>query len=549
MLIVPGLLSTGGISTSKSLPIPPTPVADDDLHPYPHRGDPNGANELLAVVSMHAILDDTLHQIRETLRATFKTGVTRPLAWRKHQLYQLARLVQNEADALCDALAKDLSKPRVEVLMTEIGAIVERATKSAEQLDAWAMPEHPEVPDWQKGWKPTVFKAPKGTVLIISPWNYPVILTFQPLIGAIAAGCCAVLKPSEAVPHVSQLFADLLPKYLDPSAYRVVNGAVQEATKLLELQWDHIFYTGNSRVARIVASAAAKYLTPLSLELGGKSPVLVDSAYDMDLAAKRILWGKCNNAGQICVAPDYILVPWTKQDELVQGFKKAYKSFFPDGALGDSHYGSIVNKMHFDRLSSLLDRTKGEKITDVIQGRKDAARKRIEPTVVTHVKDGDALMEEELFGPILPIIPVDTLDEALAIINARPHPLVLYAFTEDAIVKQKRWLFSSPVCVFRLTRHFIVIKETQSGGIVFNDTFQQLAVNELPFAGVGESGYGYQIMKYTYDTFTQLRGSIDMPKEAESFLQLRYPPHGPDAVKALTGAVHLPIPRSTPNDR
>ncbi|KAG8215120.1 Aldehyde/histidinol dehydrogenase [Butyriboletus roseoflavus] len=467
--------------------------------------------------------------IRETLQATFKTGVTRPLAWRKHQLYQLARLVQDETDAICGALAKDLSKPRVEVLFAEIGAIVERATKSAEQLDTWAKPEHPEVPDWQKGWKPTILKAPKGTVLIISPWNYPVILTFQPLLGAIAAGCCAVIKPSELIPHLSQLIADLLPKYLDSSAYRVVNGAVQEATKLLELQWDHIFYTGNNRVARIIASAAAKYLTPLSLELGGKSPVLVDPAYDMDLAAKRILWGKCNNAGQICVAPDYVLVHWTKQAELVQGFKKAYKSFFPDGALGDSHYGSIVNELHFDRLSSLLDRTKGEKVTDVLEGRKDAARKRIEPTLVINVKDGDSLLEEELFGPILPIIPMDGLGEAIAFINARSHPLVLYAFTEDPIFKQQ------------------LIDETQSGGIVFNDTFQQLAVNELPFAGVGESGYGCQVMKYTYDAFTQLRSSIDIPKEAEPFLQLRYPPHAPEAVEALTSAAYLPIPRSTPD--
>ncbi|KAN0079816.1 Aldehyde/histidinol dehydrogenase [Tylopilus felleus] len=474
---------------------------------------------------------EEIPKIRDVLRATFKSGVTRPLAWRKHQLYQVARLAQNEADAVCEALTKDFSKPRVEVLMTEIGPIVERATKSAEQLDEWAASEHPEVPDWQKGWKPTLLKAPKGTVLIISPWNYPFILTFQPLIGAIAAGCCAVVKPSEAAPHFSQLLADLLPKYLDPSAYRVVNGAVQESAKLLELQWDHIFYTGNSRVARIIASAAAKHLTPVSLELGGKSPVLVDSAYDMDLAAKRILWGKCNNAGQICIAPDYILVPFTKQEEFIQSLKKAYKSFFPDGALGSPHYGGIVNESHFRRLSSLLDRTKGEKVTDVIEGRKDATKRRLEPTVVKNVQEGDSLLEEELFGPILPIIPIDGLDEALAFIHARPHPLVLYAFTEDPVVKQR------------------LIDETQSGAIVFNDTFQQLSVNELPFAGVGESGYGNQVMKYTYDTFTQLRSSIDMPKDAEPFLQLRYPPHGPEAIKVLTSTVHLAIPENTANGR
>ncbi|KAF8438329.1 aldehyde dehydrogenase [Boletus edulis BED1] len=486
-------------------------------------------------------------KIRETLRATFKAGVTRPLEWRKHQLYQLARLAQNEADAICDALNKDLSKPRLEVLRTEVGNIVERATKSAQKLDVWAAPEHPDVPDWQKGWKPTILKAPRGTVLIMSPWNYPFILTFQPLIGAIAAGCCAAIKPSEVSPHLSQLISDLLPKYLDPSAYQIVNGAVPETTRLLELQWDHIFYTGNGRVARILAVAAAKHLTPLALELGGKCPVLVDSTYDMDLAAKRILWGKCNNAGQICVAPDYIIVPRSKQGEFVESLKKAYKTFFPDSALGASHYGSIVNDSHFHRLSSLLERTKGEKVTDIIEGRKDAARKRIEPTVVKNVQDGDPLLEEELFGPILPIIPVDSLDEAFAFINARPHPLVLYAFTEDPNIKQRRALCLPFTVCFISRKHFIVIDETQSGGLVFNDTFQQLTVDELPFAGVGESGYGYQVMKYTYDTYTQLRSSVDIPKEAERSLQLRYPPHGPEAVKALSRAVHLPIPQSALN--
>ncbi|KAF9228241.1 aldehyde dehydrogenase [Gyrodon lividus] len=475
----------------------------------------------------HTPLED-IPKIRDALRATFQSGVTRPIAWRKHQLYQLARMAQNEAEAFCDALAKDLSKPRLEVLVGEVGGVVERAVKSAEQVEEWAKPEHPEVPEWKKGWKPTIHKAPRGTVLIISPWNYPVILTFQPLMGAIAAGCCAVLKPSEAVPHFAQLIAELVPKYLDTSAYRVVNGSVSEVTKLLELQWDHIFYTGGGKVARIISAAAAKHLTPLALELGGKSPVIVDSAYDMELAAKRILWGKCNNAGQICVAPDYVLVHWTKQEELVNGFEKAYKAFFPNGALNDSHYGSIVNEIHFNRLSSLLDRTKGEKVTRVMEGRKDAARKRFEPTVVKDVKEGDSLLEEELFGPILPIVPVDNLKEAIAFINSRPHPLVLYAFTEDPVVKQK------------------IINETRSGGLVFNDTVQQLAMNELPFTGVGESGHGYQFMKYTYDTFTQLRSSIDMPKEAEPSLQLRYPPHGPEAFRALAGAVHTSIPTSSP---
>lgn len=350
------------------------------------------------------------------------------------------------------------------------------------------------------------------------------ILTFQPLIGAIAAGCTAVLKPSELVPTFSQLLEEIVPKYLDPNVCRVVNGAVPETSKLLELQWDHIFYTGNGRVARIIASAAAKHLTPLTLELGGKSPVIIDSAYDIDLAAKRILWGKCNNAGQICVAPDYVLVQRDKQDELVEAFRKHYNAFFPKGALDSPLFGSIISDLHHKRITSLLSRTNGEV---VLQGRVDAARRRLEPTIVKDVADGDSLLEEEIFGPVLPIVPVDSLNQAVDFVNARPHPLVLYGFSDKESVKQK------------------LVSETQSGGIVFNDTFQHLAVPELPFAGVGESGYGNQVMKHTYDTFTQLRSSIDMPKEAEPYLAIRYPPHSEEAVKALTAPVYMPIPPSS----
>ncbi|KAG1869415.1 aldehyde dehydrogenase [Suillus subalutaceus] len=465
----------------------------------------------------------TIPKIRDALQATFRSGLTRPLPWRQHQLYQLARMAQNERELICDALQKDLGKPKTEVLVNEVGSIVERAVKCAKQLPEWAKTEYPDVPDRRKSWRPTIYKAPKGTALIISPWNYPMILSFQPLMGAIAAGCTAILKPSELLPTFSQLLEEIVPKYLDPNAYRVVNGAVPETTKLLELQWDHIFYTGNGKVARIVASAAAKHLTPLTLELGGKSPVIIDSAYDIDLAAKRILWGKCNNAGQICVAPDYVLVQRDKQDELVKAFQKHYNAFFPKGALDSPLFGSIVSDSHYKRLTSLLSRTKGEV---VLQGRTDAARRRLEPTIVKNVVDGDSLLEEEIFGPILPIVPVDSLQQAINFVNARSHPLVLYAFSENESLKQQ------------------LVSETQSGGIVFNDTFQQLAVSELPFTGVGESGYGYQFMKHTYDTFTQLRSSIDMPKEAEADLAMRYPPHSEEAVRALTAAVYKPIPAS-----
>ncbi|KAG1807970.1 aldehyde dehydrogenase [Suillus subaureus] len=466
-------------------------------------------------------MTSTIPKIRDALHATFRSGLTRPLPWRQHQLYQLARMAQNERELIYDALQIDLGKPKTEVLVNEVGSIIARAVKSAKQLPEWAKTEYPDVADRQKLWKPAIYKAPKGNVLIISPWNYPMVLSFQPLIGAIAAGCTAVLKPSELLPTFSQLLEEIVPKYLDPNAYRVVNGAVPETTELLELQWDHIFYTGNGKVARIVASAAAKHLSPLTLELGGKSPVIIDSAYDIDLAAKRILWGKCNNAGQICVAPDYVLIQRDKQDELVKAFQKHYNAFFPKGALDSPSFGSIVSDSHYKRLISLLSRTKGEV---VLRGRADAARRRLEPTIVKDVVDGDSLLEEEIFGPILPIVPVDSLQQAINFVNARSHPLVLYTFSDNESLKQQ------------------LVSETQSGGIVFNDTFQQLAVSELPFAGVGESGYGYQFMKHTYDTFTQLRSSIDMPKEAEAQLAMRYLPHSEEAVKALTAAVYTPIP-------
>ncbi|KII92978.1 hypothetical protein PLICRDRAFT_155932 [Plicaturopsis crispa FD-325 SS-3] len=460
--------------------------------------------------------------IQETVKRTFSSGKTRPLAWRKNQLHQLARLVQENIDVLVDATMQDLGRPKQETLFIEIGPIIERSVLSAERLEEWAEPETPEVPDWQKEWRPKIYKASKGTVLIIAPWNYPIILSLQALIGAIAAGCTAVVKPSEVAPASAQLLAELFPKYLDTFAFAIVNGGVPETTRLLEMQWDHIFYTGNGRVARIVAAAAAKDLTPTTLELGGKSPVIIDPAYNMHIAAKRILWGKVNNAGQICVAPDYVLISRSKQDEFVAALKTNYDSFFPDGALGSASYGRIVNPIHHARLKSLLDRTKGT----VVLGGAVTGSVGFEPTVVKDVRSGDSLMEEEIFGPILPIIPVDSIEDAIRFVNSRPHPLVVYPFTDDQILKQK------------------LLEEIISGSIVFNDTVGQLGVSALPFSGIGESGHGVQVMKYTYDAFTHLRASLDLPQDVEPSLEIRYAPYNEqsDGFKIMTMAVGTDIP-------
>ncbi|KAF5376651.1 hypothetical protein D9615_007812 [Tricholomella constricta] len=472
---------------------------------------------------MSATPVDEIAQIHATLRTTFRKGVTRPLAWRRHQLLQLALMMQENVDAFADSLEADLGKPRMEAIATEVGVIYERATICAQNLEEWTKPQAVEVPEWQQSWSPTVHKGAKGTILIISPWNYPLILTLQPLYGAISAGCCAVIKASEVAPNYATLLARLLPQYLDQSAYRVVLGAVPEITKLLELQWDHIFYTGNGRVARIIAAAAAKHLTPLTLELGGKSPVIVDGTFDISLAAKRILWGKINNAGQICVAPDYVVVLRDQQDELIAGLKSAYESFYPNGALNSTSYGRIVSDTHFERLKGQLKRTRGE----VAFGGQTNEKRWFEPTIVKDVAGDDPLLEEEIFGPILPVVPVDSVEDAIEFITSRDHPLVLYVFTEDPKTKAS------------------IIDRTMSGNLVFNDTVQQLAVNTLPFGGVGESGYGRQILKYSFESFTYDRSCVDIPRAAEPTLEIRYPPYTDKNLAILSAPLRAKIPESS----
>ncbi|KAF8273428.1 aldehyde dehydrogenase [Lactarius quietus] len=441
----------------------------------------------------------------DTLQATFRAGTTRPLSWRKHQLNQLVLMLRENIEPIVQAFSVDLRKPRAEVLGGEIGPIVRRAIQSAAQLDEWASDEKPQAVEWQRAWSATILKRPKGVVLVISPWNYPLFLSLQPIIGAISAGCPALLKPSEIGPGVSSVLADLFPKYLDPSAYRIINGGVPETTYLLKLKWDHITYTGNGTVARIVARAAAEHLTPLTLELGGKSPVVIDAnTTDLRIAAKRILWGKFTNAGQICVAPDYVLIPRSAQDAFVEAIKGAAVELHVDDALASDSFASIISEGHYKRLRSLMTRSLGKV---VVGGNTDDEKRRITPTVYRDIKEGDSLLEGEIFGPLLPIVPVDDIRQAIEYINAHPHPLVLYAFTGDENIKQA------------------LRDETRSGGLHFNDVVQHMSVDVLPFSGIGESGYGSQTLKYTYDEYTHLRSSVDIPLADEPRISVRYPPY------------------------
>ncbi|KAJ6540724.1 aldehyde dehydrogenase [Mycena capillaripes] len=461
--------------------------------------------------------------IRDALRANFRKGVTRPLEWRKNQLLQLARMVQDNREAFAEALSKDLGKPKTETFALEIGSVVDRCLVSVQQLDDWAKPVLVDAPVWQQPMKPTIYKAAKGTVLIIAPWNYPLVLSLQPLLGAISAGCCAVVKPSEIVPHYSELVAELFPKYLDSNAYRVVLGAVPETTKLLELQWDHIFYTGNGRIARIISTAAAKHLTPLTLELGGKSPVLIDPTVNLKLAAKRILWAKSKNCGQLCVSPDYVLIPRSHQDALISALKEWYTVFFPEGSMQSNSVSRVVSPEHHVRLTDLLKRSKGE----VVIGGQTEGTSKIEITVLKNVPADDSFMEGEIFGPFLPIVPVDSLQDAIEFVRDRDHPLVLYAFTDNPEIKKQ------------------LLDETLSGAIVFNDLVQQLMFNNLPFGGVGESGHGRQVLKYTFDAFSYERSGVDVPKEIEPFYAVRYPPYNDEKFQKMSAAALLPIPASS----
>ncbi|KAF5312090.1 hypothetical protein D9619_003860 [Psilocybe cf. subviscida] len=466
---------------------------------------------------------DQIPEIHASLRKAFRSGVTRPLEWRRHQLHQLARFVQENTDALAHCLYLDLGKPRQEAVMGDIGPIVDRSLICAKNLEEWVGETSVKVQDWQQGWNPRVRKEPKGVILIISPWNYPVVLSLQPLYGAIGAGCCALIKVSEVAPHYATFLHDNLGKYLDPNCFKVALGEVPEITKILELKWDHIFYTGNGRIARVISHAAAEHLTPLTLELGGKSPVILDASADVSLAAKRILWGKLNNAGQICVAPDFVLAPKAIIPKFVEELKRWHAEFYggKNGDLEGDKFGKIVSEPHFKRLRGLLARTKGKV---VMGGEVDEAKRKMQLTVVTDVKQDDALLEGEIFGPIIPIMAVENVQEAIDYINSRDHPLVLYAFATDESVKKQ------------------IVDQTTSGGVAFNDTFGQMAMDEVPFGGVGESGYGRQVLKYSIDNFVYERGVADVPYAEEPHMGLRYPPYTKESLAAMSGFLSMKIP-------
>ncbi|MFI5828215.1 aldehyde dehydrogenase family protein [Streptomyces sp. NPDC051578] len=422
------------------------------------------------------------------LRAAFDTGRTKCLAWRTGQLEALRTLLTERGDELAAALHADLGKSRAEAYRTEIDFTVREIDHTLEHLAEWLRPQPAPVPERLAPAVAHTVQDPLGVVLVIAPWNYPVQLLLSPVVGALAAGNCVVAKPSELAPATSRAVADLLPRYLDSEAVAVVEGAVAETTELLAQRFDHIFYTGNGRVGRVVMRAAAENLTPVTLELGGKSPAFVDRDTDLGVVAARLASTKFMNAGQTCVAPDYVLTDPETARELEKALAEALRAMYGDDPATSPDYGRIINERHFDRLTGLLD--SGRTVTG---GTHDRADRYIAPTVLAEVAPDSPVMREEIFGPILPVVEVAGLDEAIAFIRDRDKPLALYAFTESDTTRR------------RLTR------ETSSGGLTFGLPVAHLTISDLPFGGVGESGMGSYHGRYSLETFSHRKAVLDKP--------------------------------------
>jgi len=439
------------------------------------------------------------------LRETFKTGRTRSLQWRKQQLQALEKLMVENEPAVAAALEQDLGREPFEAWLADIASTAGEAKDAAKNLRRWMrrryrLLELSQLPG--RGW---VEYEPYGTVLIIGAWNFPFALTLGPAVGAIAAGNTVVLKPSEVAPASSALMAELVPKYLDPDAIAVIEGDGAVSQQLVAQGFDHLLFTGGTEIGRKVYEGAASHLTPVTLELGGKSPVIVSADADIDVAAKRIAWTKLINSGQTCIAPDYVLADAKIRDELVSKIKDAVTKF----ESADSTGKRIVNQRHFDRLTASLAATKGNV---AIGGGSDASKLGIQPTVVVDPDPAEPLMTDEIFGPILPVMTVQSLDDAISFVNSRPKPLAAYLFTKSKSVRER------------------VVKEVPAGGMVINHLLFHFATNKLPFGGVGPSGMGAYHGKFGFEEFSHRKTVMTKPTRPDvgAFI---YPPYTEKAWK------------------
>lgn len=447
----------------------------------------------------HETVAETVEAIVRQQRAFFSTGKPKSVDFRLAQLKALKQAVLDYQPTILEALKADLNKPEIEAYVTEIGVIKE-INYAIKHLSAWVKPKSVSVPFEQLPAKARIYPEPLGVVLIIGPWNYPFQLMISPLVGAIAAGNCALLKPSELAPRTSTVVAELIAKTFDPAYIAVVEGGVETSQAVLAEKFDHIFFTGGTAIGKIVMAAAAKHLTPVTLELGGKSPCIVDADVQLEYTARRIAWGKFINAGQTCIAPDYLLVDRRIKPALLDAMQTAVQEFYGEKPAESPDYARIVNSKHFTRLTNLL--TDGQV---VVGGETNPDERYIAPTILDQVSPDAAVMQEEIFGPILPVLEYDRIEQAIELINGKSKPLALYVFSRNKQFQDQ------------------ILHQTSSGGVCINDTIMHIAPSTLPFGGVGDSGIGRYHGKASFDTFSHYKSV--MVKNFWVDLKWRYAPY------------------------
>lgn len=444
-------------------------------------------------------LSDRLCTTLQQQRQFFATGATKDVEFRIAQLKALRQAIVSHQAAILDALKADLHKSVFEAYAAEIG-VVQEIDQALKSIRRWVKPKSVSVSLMQAPGRARIQPEPLGLVLIVGPWNYPVQLMISPLVGAIAAGNCVVLKPSELAPHTSQIIAEIIHKTFDPHYISVFEGGVEVSQALLAEKFDHIFFTGGTAIGKIVMAAAAQHLTPVTLELGGKSPCIVDADVEVEMTARRIVWGKFMNAGQTCIAPDYLLVQRRIKPTLLQAIEVAIHQFYGDNPANSEDYGRIISDKHAQRLSSLLSSGR-----ILLGGQTNLGDRYIAPTVIDQVSADSPIMQDEIFGPILPVLEYDEIDEAIAFINQRPKPLALYVFSRNQSLQQQ------------------VLNSTSSGGACVNDTVLQVGVPDLPFGGVGDSGMGRYHGKASFDTFSHFKSILYKPFWFD--FKIRYAPY------------------------
>lgn len=454
----------------------------------------------------------------DRLGATFASGRTRAVAWRLAQLDGLLALLGRERAAIEQALAVDLGRAPVESYLAEIFAIEREIALLRRGLPRWSRPERARVPLVLQPGRASLRREPLGTVAVIGPWNYPVNLVLVPLAAAVTAGNCVVVKPSEMAPATSSLLERLLPAYLDPDAVAVCPGGPETSEAIIDGGVDHVFFTGSGRVGALVMERAARRLTPVTLELGGKSPVYVDDSADIAVAARRIAWGKLINAGQSCIAPDFVLVAAARHDELVAALAGALRALYGDDPRASPDYGRIVNARHVDRLAELLEDHGGQV---VVGGEVERAARYVAPTLIDRPAPDSALMREEIFGPLLPVLPVAGVAEAAAFLAARPSPLALYVFAGQR------------------ARADALVEQVRSGAVCINTTMHHFAAGTLPFGGVGASGMGRYHGRFGFEQLSQLRPVLERATRPDP--AFAYPPFGQVKARLLRRGLRLPV--------